>query len=160
MVGPRIAAESGFPNEWRDHPLDLFFESADDAREIRVNGTRVVLLGDFPPNYRSGLGGTGRYGIPADLVRYGETNSVEVRVYRDRGRERFNVAAPAFFTDTEAIHLSGRWEEFRDDRLLGPDELPPEQFIFRDVKPSAEVRKCCNESTEIADDKLPPPPLD
>lgn len=127
------------PGDWKDHPLDVFVEGADDAREVVLNGESVVKLGEFPPDYRSGLGGSGRYAIRAERVKYNEWNEIEVRVFRDRGRENLNIAALALFTDTQAIHLAGKWEYFPGAEKSPGDGTVAEAYSFEKVEPSADV---------------------
>lgn len=127
------------PAAWRDHPIDVFVEGADDVRQVVLNDEAIVKLGEFPPEYRSGLGGTGRYAIRSELAQYDTWNQIEVRVWRDRGRENLNMAALALFTDTQAIHLAGKWQLFAGAEK-GPNDSPiPDEFSFDQVQASADV---------------------
>src|SRR3954452_16312905 len=62
------------PAEWKDRKLELVVEAIDDAREVYLGGHLVGTLGEFPPNYRSALGETDRFAIPADAVKFGGEN--------------------------------------------------------------------------------------
>ncbi len=98
------------PEAWEGGDLELFVEAVDDAREAYFNGERIGGSGTFPPQYRSGLGGSGRFTVPARLVRFGESNVVAIRVYQKDGRAGFNVAAPVLFGGDRAIRLDGEWQ--------------------------------------------------
>jgi putative membrane-bound dehydrogenase-like protein len=102
------------PEDWRGQKLELFSEPIDDAREAYVNGVKVGAAGAFPPDYRSGLGGPDRFTVREELVKFGQWNTVAVRVYDDGGRRNFNVAAPVLFGASSsaagAIRLSGKWQ--------------------------------------------------
>lgn len=98
------------PAAWQGRTLEMIVESVDDAREIYLGGQLVGRLGEFPPHYRSGLGITARFPVPAAAVRYGAKNLVAVRVVNIAGRSGFNVAAPVLIAGSEAIRLAGPWE--------------------------------------------------
>jgi putative heme-binding domain-containing protein len=98
------------PVEWKGRELELFSEPIDDAREAYVNGVKVAAAGSFPPDYRSGLGSSDRFAVPEKIVRFGEWNTVAVRVYDDNGRRNFNVAAPVLFGGEGAIRTTGKWQ--------------------------------------------------
>ena len=105
------------PETWQGRKVSLFFESADDAREVYLNGTRVASLGSFPPQFRSGLGGKPRHEVDAELLRFNKLNLFSVRVYSSDARTNFNVAAPTLFGGDQAIRLAGTWQ------LRGGDDL-------------------------------------
>lgn len=98
------------PSHWKGEPLELFIEGADDAREVYFNGKSIGLSGTFPPEYRSGLGGTFRFPIPAEIVDWGSRNVLSVKVYYNSGRTGLNIAAPVLMSKNEAIRLSGQWQ--------------------------------------------------
>jgi putative membrane-bound dehydrogenase-like protein len=98
------------PESWKGNDLEIFVEPLDDARQIFFNGEPVGQIGEFPPNYRSGLNGQSRFAVPAKLVRFDQPNTVAIRVYQNFGRGGFNVAAPVLFGLDEAIRLRGAWE--------------------------------------------------
>jgi len=106
------------PESWTDRKVTLFFESADDAREAYLNGTRIASLGSFPPQFRSGLGTKPRHEIDAGLLRFEELNVFSVRVYASDARTNFNVAAPTLFAGDEAIRLAGAWQFHGGDDLV------------------------------------------
>lgn len=124
------------PAAWSERRVDFFLEGADDAREASINGSRIVRLGEFPPDYRSGLGGTGRYELPRDAVRFDDWNEIEIRIHHRGGRGSFNLAAPALFTEFEAIHLAGSWEKRAEGSAPGEAD---ERTGFDRIEPSADV---------------------
>jgi hypothetical protein len=105
------------PSAWQGSKLQLVVESIDDAREIYFGGQLVGRLGDFPPNYRSALGETQRFTIPAEAVKFGADNTIAIRVCNIEGRTGFNVAAPVLFAGDQAIRLAGKWETANGDDL-------------------------------------------
>lgn len=123
------------PESWEGRKVTLFFESADDAREAYLNGTRVASLGSFPPQFRSGLGGKPRHEIDSDLLRFEKLNVFSVRVYSSDARTNFNVAAPTLFAGDEAVRLSNTWQFRGGDDLewaKGEDESLLDNKIVRD----------------------------
>lgn len=97
------------PAEWEGRELSLFSEPVDDAREVYLNGTRVGGAGAFPPNFRSGLGSESRHAIDQAIAKFGQLNTVAIRVYSSDARTGFNVAAPAIFAGDQAMRLNGDW---------------------------------------------------
>jgi beta-galactosidase len=53
----------------------------DDADETFFNGVKVGGLGSFPPRYVTAWDQLRRYRVPAGIIRYGESNSIAVRVF-------------------------------------------------------------------------------
>src|SRR5205085_11495820 len=100
-----------------DRKLQLVVEAIDDAREIYFGGHLVGTLGEFPPNYKSALGETQRFNVPADAVKFGAENTVAIRVCNIEGRTGFNVAAPVLFAGDQAIRLNSKWETANGDDI-------------------------------------------
>lgn len=100
------------PESWKGAPLTLFVEALDDARASYFNGVNVGATGTFPPQYRSGLGETGRYAIDAGLVLGGELNTIAIRVFQDDPRPNFSVAPPVLLNENamQAIRMEGQWQ--------------------------------------------------
>ncbi len=100
------------PEHWQGDAVWLFVEALDDARAALINGQVVGLNGTFPPQFRSGLGERGRFEIPADLVQFGQWNTVSIRVYQSDPRPNFSVAPPVLLNPTkmQAIRLEGAWQ--------------------------------------------------
>jgi cephalosporin-C deacetylase-like acetyl esterase len=77
------------PASWREHPatqalgafLILSLGPIDDVDETFVNGIRVGQTGGMPPTYATAYAQARTYRIPHDLVRWGQTNVLAVRVY-------------------------------------------------------------------------------
>lgn len=130
------------PKTWDERRVDLFLEAADDSREIFINGKAAVNLGAPPPNFVSGLGSSGRYEIKPELLRFGEWNLIEIRIYRMRGaRGNFNMAAPALFNETQGIHLAGTWGKLKQLELTQLEKAASigERFRFEKIEPSADI---------------------
>ena len=108
-------AKVSVPSTWEGRQLQLVVEAIDDAREIYFGGQRIGTLGEFPPDYKSALGDTRRFDVPAEAVKFGADNVVAIRVCNIEGRTGFNVAAPVLFTDNAAIRLNGKWETTNGD---------------------------------------------
>src|SRR3989442_330871 len=64
-------AKVSAPSEWQGRQLRLVVEAIDDAREVYFGGRLIGLLGEFPPEYKSALGETKRFDIPAEVVKFG-----------------------------------------------------------------------------------------
>lgn len=100
------------PESWEGTDLTLYTEALDDARASYVNGVNVGATGTFPPRFRSGLGEKGRYVVDADLIRFGELNTIGIRVYQDNPRPNFSVAPPILMNEKakQAIRMDGDWQ--------------------------------------------------
>ena len=123
------------PSSWAGRPMLLFVEPVDDARQTFVNGQRVGGTGTFPPRYRSGLGESGRFRLPAGALHPGEVNIVAVRVYSSGSRTNFSIAPPTFLAGGEGIRLEGQWQyRFGDDPAWASakaEELPQEKLFSK-----------------------------
>ena len=102
-------AQARVPASWKGKTVRIAVEPTDDARAVYINGTQVGGTGVFPPRYRSGLGESHRFEIPAEQIRFGDWNEIAVRTYYLDGRSNFSVAPPALYTDTEGIRMAGSW---------------------------------------------------
>ena len=133
------------PDAWKGKELELFVEPTDAAHEVFFNGKKVGGAGEFPPFFRSGLGGAERFFVAADAVRYDAPNVVAIRVYSLEARSGFNIAAPVLFGEKEAVRMAGdtfRRNKFRTvlrDRMLnspltdGPRFSQALESIYRQV---------------------------
>lgn len=97
------------PSEWQGRELTIFSEPVDDARAVYLNGKRVAGAGQFPPNFRSGLGSESRFVVDPSVVNFGGLNVLAIRVYSSDARTGFNVAAPAIFAGDDAMRFPGTW---------------------------------------------------
>ncbi len=97
------------PAAWSGRELKLYAEASDDARAIYVNDLRVGQFGQFPPEFRSGLGKEAVFAVPAAAWRAGEDNVIAVRLYQRQARERFNVAPLLVLAGDQALRLEGSW---------------------------------------------------
>ena len=123
------------PATWAGRSLELFVEPFDAAVEVIANGQPVGGAGEFPPRFRSGLGGPDRFRIPAGLLPAGKPAEIVVRTCLRDGRTGFNVAAPVLFAGDEALRLTGRWM-FRGGEIV-PGQPPA--LLEPGIEPSAEV---------------------
>ncbi|MFM9116021.1 MAG: PVC-type heme-binding CxxCH protein [Planctomycetota bacterium] len=134
------------PADWRERKIELFQETADDAREIFVNGRSVGRAGAFPPQYRSGLGESESFPVAPDVWRLGEPNVIAIRLYQDTDRRtNFNVAAPVIFAGEQAIRLAGAWQLRAGDELAWATakdvQSPPAAHRFNRIERADEVRR-------------------
>jgi len=131
------------PASWEGgRVLRLFFEPVDDAREVYLNGVRVASAGSFPPQFRSGLGGSDLHPLEAAEVKFGELNVIAMRVYNNDGRSGFNVAAPAIFAGDQAMRLAGSWQTRGGDDAAwaqSDPQLLAGEVVFDKVQPASEV---------------------
>jgi len=146
------------PGDWRETDLELFVEPVDAAHEVWFNGRRVGNAGEFPPFFRSGLGGRERFHIPAADVRLDRPNVVALRVYNLEGRTGFNVAAPVLFGKSLGIRMAGDWQ-FRagdqpDFARFDAADVPQGATLFRDTAAADEL----NRSLKRIDDAGPQTP--
>ena len=117
------------PATWAGRPLELFVEPFDVALEVLVNGRSVGGAGEFPPRFRSGLGGTDRFPVPDGIVAPGQPAEVVIRTCLRDGRTGFNVAAPVLFGGDEALRLAGTW------LFRGGDVAPDQPASVLEVAP-------------------------
>ncbi len=121
------------PEAWLDRDWSLLAEAADDARQYYLNGQLVGQTGEFPPAFRSGLGGPERFAVPRTAVRAGDQNQMAIRLHLRQARTNFNVAAPVLIAGDEALHLKGRWEMLVGDTepslVVAADDTP----LYRDA---------------------------
>ena len=133
------------PDAWQGRELSLYSEPVDDVREVYLNGTRVGGAGSFPPNFRSGLGGESRHVVDASTVKFGESNTVAIRVYSSDARTGFNVAAPAVFAGDQAMRLNGTWLFAGGDDSSWADTDPKTAFTAKttrtEVSTAAEIER-------------------
>jgi putative membrane-bound dehydrogenase-like protein len=114
------------PELWGKQELELYVEAVDDAREIFFNGVAIGQFGQFPPEFRSGLGHDGYFKISPQLVLTDQPNVITIRIFVSDARTNFNVAAPVLFGGEHAIRLEGAWQHRAGDD--GSWKRPVEQF--------------------------------
>lgn len=73
--------ELAVPADLRGKDVSLNLGRIDDADETFFNGVKVGGLGSFPPRFVTAWDRLRRYRIPSGLIRYGESNSIAVRVF-------------------------------------------------------------------------------
>lgn len=125
------------PADWKGDQLVLYVEALDDARGTYFNGALVGGTGTFPPSFRSGLGEQGEYEIDQSGVKFGQFNSVAVRVYQNGPRPNFSVAAPVLLNRSakKAIRLNGHWQ-YRPGHDATYANATPEDF---GINPTADI---------------------
>jgi beta-galactosidase len=69
------------PADLKGKDITVNLGKIDDADETFFNGVKVGGLGSFPPRYVTAWDLLRRYRIPGGLIRYGESNSLAVRVF-------------------------------------------------------------------------------
>jgi putative membrane-bound dehydrogenase-like protein len=131
------------PAAWQGRSLEVVVEAIDDAREVYFGGQLVGRLGEFSPNYKSALGQTQRFAIPAAAVKFGADNLLAIRVCNIEGRTGFNVAAPVLFAGDSAIRTAGKWETANGDDLAwaGADAASLKTPAFSKVEEAAVVTR-------------------
>jgi putative heme-binding domain-containing protein len=119
------------PESWQGDSIALYVEPLDDARASYINGMTVGVNGTFPPQFRSGLGERGRYQVAETALRFGQVNTIAIRVYQSDPRPNFSVAPPVLLneTDMEAIRLEGSWQ-YRPGDDIAWAKATPSDFGF------------------------------
>ncbi|MFT7638881.1 MAG: putative membrane-bound dehydrogenase-like protein, partial [Pirellulaceae bacterium] len=105
------------------------------------NGKLIATLGEFPPQYKSGLGSPQYNNISATDVKSGETNRLAIRVYVRAGRENFNVATPTLFSPSSAIRLEGTWELLAADDSTWMAKASTNKAVFSEAVSADEARR-------------------
>jgi sialate O-acetylesterase len=59
----------------------LFMGYIDDVDEVFFNGVKIGHKGAFPPYYSTAYNTERQYAIPAELIKYDQSNTIAVRVY-------------------------------------------------------------------------------
>lgn len=148
------------PEAWKGQDLEIFVEPFDAANEVFFNGTKIGGAGEFPPFFRSGLGGKDRFYVPASEIRFDLPNILAIRVYNLEGRTGFNVAAPILFGGETAIRMIGNWQYRPGDNSAwgkyDSEKVPEGIALFEKVEDSAEV----NASLKKIDDAGPQSPAE
>lgn len=148
------------PGDWKGTDLELFVEPVDAAHEVYFNGKKVGSAGEFPPFFRSGLGGADRFLVAGDLVRYDGPNVVALRVYNQEGRTGFNVAAPVLFGGKQAVRMAGDWQFKPGDNpafsRFDADKPPEGSALFLKLEDAQEVTR----SLKRIDDAGPLSPVE
>ncbi|QDU30078.1 Cytochrome c [Anatilimnocola aggregata] len=132
------------PQDWQGREVSLAIESVDDAREIYFAGQKIGTLGQFPPNFLSGIGETKRLKIPAEKLRPGEVHQLAIRVCVVDGRSGFNVAAPVLFAGDQAVRMLGNWQTRSGDDLAWASATAAELAsipTFEKVEPADVVER-------------------
>lgn len=99
------------------HERNLFEESVSvnirdlaDAHEVYVNGKKIGVGGQFPPQFQSGRSQVHRHKVPVGTLHKGEWNEIAVRVYNKSGPGGFTGEAPFIMNYFMESVLEGPWE--------------------------------------------------
>ncbi len=148
------------PQAWKGKELELFVEPTDAAHEVYFNGKKIGGAGEFPPFFRSGLGGADRFFVPADAVRHDGLNVIAIRIYNEEGRSGFNVAAPVLFGAMQAVRMEGSWQFRSGDNTAWAkfegDKPPDGATLFSRLDDATEVAQ----KLKRLDDAGPQSPAD
>lgn len=86
----------------------------DDVDEVFVNGFRIGLTGQFPPNYTTAYNAYRNYLIPADIINNSKEITIAVRVFDEggeggivNGHISIQIDLSSVITD---LNLSGIWK--------------------------------------------------
>jgi putative membrane-bound dehydrogenase-like protein len=99
------------------HERNLFQESViinirdlAEAHEVYVNGKKIGVGGQFPPNFQSGRNLIHRHKVPVGTLRKGEWNEIVVRVYNGSGPGGFLGDAPFIMDYFMECVFEGVWQ--------------------------------------------------
>ena len=99
---------------WTGSEVVLEFGGIDDADEVWVNGIQAGGCGQFPPRFCTAWSRPRQYSIPAEILRFGETNSIILRVYDAMGQGGI-WKEPVRLRVVERYPISG-WKQERESR--------------------------------------------
>ncbi|MBI4626891.1 MAG: c-type cytochrome [Verrucomicrobia bacterium] len=86
-----------------------------DAHEVYVNGVRIGVGGEFPPDFKSGRNVGHRHRVPVGTLGKGAWNEIAIRVHNQSGPGGFLGGAPRIMNIMNECVLEGRWEFFPGD---------------------------------------------
>ena len=99
------------------HERDLFGESVilnirglAGAHAVFVNGKRIGMGGQFPPDFRDGRDGNHRHKIPSGTLVRDQWNELVVKVYNPSGKGGFLTEAPFVMNYFWECVFAGKWE--------------------------------------------------
>jgi beta-galactosidase/beta-glucuronidase len=73
--------EFSIGTEYSNTSLQLLLGYIDDVDEVFLNGVKIGQKGSFPPNFWTAYNAERNYSIPPELLKYGQKNTLAVRVY-------------------------------------------------------------------------------
>ncbi len=121
------------PAAWKGRGFFLYVDKVDNACETFFNGTKVGISGGLPPNYASGLHNMHRYVVSADLIKFGEPNTLALRVYDHEGKAGFKGIAPLLIAGSDSLDSTGTWQFRQGDDLAWAKEALPDFTPFEKV---------------------------
>lgn len=101
------------PADWKNYALVLRLGYIDDADEVFLNGRKIGKSGGFPPDHVTAYNALRNYQIPGDILNYGGSNLIAVRVYDSQLEGGIVSGEVKIFSDESIppfdINLSGEW---------------------------------------------------
>ncbi|MBL7904667.1 MAG: acetylxylan esterase [Bacteroidales bacterium] len=99
----------------RSGGLTLKLARIDDVDFTYFNGTLIGQNGDVPPAYECRYDADRKYLIPLKLIRWGELNTIAVRVYDDGG-------GGGIYGDEISLEIAGKSELFRITPVIADED--------------------------------------
>jgi putative membrane-bound dehydrogenase-like protein len=145
------------PAEWKGRYYYLYVDKVDNACETFFNGTRVGVSGGLPPNYASGLHNMHRYVVSADLIKFGELNTICLRVYDNDGKAGFKGIAPLLIAGNESLDTTGQWQFRKGDDLAWAKEAVADFKPFDKVIPTPALSPFATVINRVTQENALPP---
>ncbi len=145
------------PAEWKGRGFYLYVDKVDNACETFFNGTRVGVSGGLPPNYSSGLHNMHRYVVSQDLVKFGEPNTICVRVYDNDGKAGFKGIAPLLIAGGESLNTTGTWQFRKGDNISWAKEVAANFKPFDQVIPTPALSPFATVINRVTQENALPP---
>ncbi|MCU4155042.1 glycoside hydrolase [Carboxylicivirga sp. A043] len=106
--------EIDIPKEAEKLSLWLDLGYIDDTDEVYLNGEFIGRSGQFPPNFKTAYNGHRLYRLPAQYIRYGQSNVIAVRIYDKYGEGGIisgNIRLRAELNPLQPdVSLEGKWK--------------------------------------------------
>ncbi len=112
----------GLPYDSKDNFLYIFLGYVDDVDQVFINGQLVGFSGSFPPDYSTAYDKFRRYPIPKNILKFGQLNTIAVRVYDDQLEGGITSGDVGIYTQGKvfknSVELVGTWKFNTGDSLL------------------------------------------
>jgi putative membrane-bound dehydrogenase-like protein len=146
------------PEFFTPHERNLFEESVSlslpgtkDACEVFVNGVRIGVNGQFPPQFQPGSPDARRWKVPPGTLKKDQWNCLAIRIHNASGPGGLAGEAPFLMDYFQECVLTGTWE-FR----TGDD--PSWAAAARKEKPAAAAFDSYRESNRLLGESPTPDP--
>lgn len=110
------------PYDSKDNSLYIFLGYVDDVDQVFINGQLVGFSGSFPPDYSTAYDKFRRYPIPKNILKFGQLNTIAVRVYDDQLEGGITSGDVGIYTEGKVfkngVELVGTWKFNTGDSLL------------------------------------------